>query len=448
MEPNHAAAHQALGDRLVRGVWISAEELQQARDQQQRVRDSILRWNSYLEQTRARLEDEDPKRRETGRERLLAIAAIDAIPAMERILSRRTELLAKEVLDVLGTMSDPEATVSMARHALFSQWNEVRTAAAGQLKDRPLDHFVPLLISTLRGPVESQYTVTRGPDGRLLYEHVLFREGPEMNDRVIFESLYTPLRRGGSDGQVATQRALDQISESVASRGQMVNSQNREIQTLNERAIAALTAATDANLGTDPNQWWQWWADRNGVYYMLDEKPVNTKRYVALRSILDPPPPSGRLECLVAGTTVWTNTGPVPIEEIRPGDLVLAQDTETGELAHKTVLRTTVRPPSKLVTVSAGGETFVASEGHPFWVNGKGWVTAKALEPDSILHGIAGATRIQGTITNSAEESTYNLVVADFHTFFIGDSQILVHDNSVCRPTLARVPGQRHPSVR
>jgi len=439
-EPKNAAAHRALGDRLIRGVWISAEELHQAKEQQQRLRESTLRWTSYLDQARVRLVDEDPKHREAGRERLRAITAPDAIPAMERVLSRRGAALAKEVLSVLKTMGDPEATLSIVRHALYSPWNDVRAAAAVLLKDRPFDHYVPLLISTLRGSIESQYTVTRKPDGRLLYEHILFREGPEANERVIFESFYTRQGSGESDGQVATQQALDEISQGIAVRQQMVAVQNNDSDAMNERIVAVLSAATEADLGADPNHWWQWWANHNGVYYKRDKKPVNTQRYTALRSIADPSPPSERMECLVAGTTVWTNVGPVSIEKIRPGDRVLAQDPETGELAHKPVLRTTVRA---LVTITVDGETFTASEGHAFWVNGTGWAIARAIKEDSLLYGVPSAHRVQAAVANLDEEPTYNLVVADFHTYFIGDSRVLVHDNSVRKPTNAKVPGHR-----
>ena len=36
---------------------------------------------------------------------------------------------------------------------------------------------------------------------------------------------------------------------------------------------------------------------------------------------------------------------------------------------------------------------------------------------------------------------TYNLVVADFNTYFVGESGILVHDNTPRKPTRAVVPG-------
>ncbi len=40
-----------------------------------------------------------------------------------------------------------------------------------------------------------------------------------------------------------------------------------------------------------------------------------------------------------------------------------------------------------------------------------------------------------------AFQAAYNLVVADFHTYFIGEAKILVHDNTIHQPTDVVVPG-------
>ena len=48
--------------------------------------------------------------------------------------------------------------------------------------------------------------------------------------------------------------------------------------------------------------------------------------------------------CFAPGTKVWTMTGRRPIEGIKIGDCVLAQDVESGELAYKPVLGVTIRP--------------------------------------------------------------------------------------------------------
>jgi hypothetical protein len=39
------------------------------------------------------------------------------------------------------------------------------------------------------------------------------------------------------------------------------------------------------------------------------------------------------------------------------------------------------------------------------------------------------------------QEEAYNLVVADFNTYFVGETGVLVHDNTPRTPTRATVPG-------
>ena len=147
------------------------------------------------------------------------------------------------------------------------------------------------------------------------------------------------------------------------------------------------------------------------------------------------------MDCLAAGTLVWTDAGPVPIEQIRVGDLVLAQDPESGELAYQPVLRTTVRPRGPLVRVClVNREVLETSGGHLFWVAGAGWTKARELLSGCELHGVTGTVRV--SITETADEAeTYNLIVADSHSYFVGEGKILCHDNTVRRPTKAKVPG-------
>jgi hypothetical protein len=122
------------------------------------------------------------------------------------------------------------------------------------------------------------------------------------------------------------------------------------------------------------------------------------------------------------------------------GDLVLAQDVNSGELAYKPVIGRTVRPPSEIVTLSIDGETLRTTRGHPFWVSGVGWRMAKELEEGAILHGVTGVARI-AAVESSVPEEAYNLVVADFNSYFVGERGVLVHDNTPRRPTRATVPG-------
>jgi hypothetical protein len=123
--------------------------------------------------------------------------------------------------------------------------------------------------------------------------------------------------------------------------------------------------------------------------------------------------------------------------------LVLAQDVDTGELAYKPVIGRTVRPPSGIVKISVGGEEILATRGHPFWVAGAGWRMAKEIEGGAILHGITCAPRIEA-VEPAIDAEAFNLIVADFSTYFVGESGLLVHDNTPRKPTRATAPGVVH----
>jgi len=92
----------------------------------------------------------------------------------------------------------------------------------------------------------------------------------------------------------------------------------------------------------------------------------------------------------VAGTLVHTNTGLVPIEQIKVGDMVLSKpEIGEGELAYKPVVNTFVhedkeiwfveistvfsqsREDMKSGKVKFSHDILVATPNHPFWVVGK-----------------------------------------------------------------------------
>jgi hypothetical protein len=130
----------------------------------------------------------------------------------------------------------------------------------------------------------------------------------------------------------------------------------------------------------------------------------------------------------------------VPIETIEVGDRVLAQDVETGELAYKPVMRTTLRPPNELRALRFNGETIVSTPGHRFWCCGSGWVKSGDLESQSRLHTVTGNTPVR-TAKKGETAETYNLEVADFHTYFVGKTGLLCQDVLSRRGTDKVVPG-------
>lgn len=140
--------------------------------------------------------------------------------------------------------------------------------------------------------------------------------------------------------------------------------------------------------------------------------------------------------CFVAGTSVLTSVGHVAIEDIRSGDKVWSENPETGEKELKEVVQIFVNETDELVHVFANGEEIITTPEHPFYVPTRGWTGAIHLRAGDILVLQNGKCVIVEKTQHELLESpikVYNFEVADFHTYFVGDSSILVHN--VCKPT-------------
>ncbi len=139
----------------------------------------------------------------------------------------------------------------------------------------------------------------------------------------------------------------------------------------------------------------------------------------------------GAFQCFKEGTLVVTDEGLKPIEEVKVGDKVLAYDETTGEQAYKEVVRLFRNETDEWYHIFVNNEELVCTGGHPFFVKDKGFVSAKDLSIGDILHLSDGAlVAISAIAIEKLEkpEATYNFEVADFHTYFVGESKVLVHN--------------------
>ena len=123
----------------------------------------------------------------------------------------------------------------------------------------------------------------------------------------------------------------------------------------------------------------------------------------------------------------------VPIASVRVGDLVQATDPETGESGP--------RPVSKLImhggdhvmvdVVLADGSVIAATDHHPFWsVDRDEFVDAVDLVVGERLLSASGETlTIADLRVSNYEVMAYNLTVEDIHTYYAGNTPILVHNS-------------------
>lgn len=439
-EPNHAAARAELG--YVRGAyqWYTRAEIDAAREENNAQIAALRKWQPKLAEIKRRLESPHPKTQLDAREKLLAIDDVEAIFSLELVLSAAKEEHAELVMDVLTEMPQTEATISLARHAVFAPWDKTREIATGLIRMRPESEYVPLLISAMTTPwTESERFEAAGNNG-IRHTHVLFRECFDKKQVETMNTVFNgtvPAGQGrvlppGWQWLIATMaRDSDELAEQ---RGQIAE-RNAQIKLFNERVTTVLANVTGEELGAEPQPWWEWWNAKTDVYQ--GEKPVESRAYRRSVTVAAPGP---RSSCFAAGTLVWTITGPRPIERIAVGDCVAAQDVATGELVVRPVLLATVRPPRELVRVDLGNQKISSTPGHLFWVVGAGWKRADALVEGDRIYGAPTSGQVVG-IEPGETEKAYNLVVEGSHTYFVGQHPLLVHDYTPTPLVTQPLPG-------
>jgi RHS repeat-associated protein len=139
--------------------------------------------------------------------------------------------------------------------------------------------------------------------------------------------------------------------------------------------------------------------------------------------------------CFAAGTLIDTDRGLRPIEQIKVGDRVRSRDVATGVTEYKAVTAL-IRPHDRqlyevrLKQAQTGlVEVFSVTDDHP-WMSGDGhWLTTLQLVAGGRIqtedhHDVQVVSVTKTKLT----ADTYNLDVADFHTYFVGKERVWVHN--------------------
>jgi len=143
---------------------------------------------------------------------------------------------------------------------------------------------------------------------------------------------------------------------------------------------------------------------------------------------------------LARGTWIWTLEGLRAVETVLPGDYVLAQDPESGELAYRVVLAIDVPREFAVTKLEFDSHSVHCAPGHVVWRSGTGWRRVSKLVSSDSLHGVEVQLKLRQS-TEAFSIDCYDLIVDGFHTFFVGESGVLVHDATPIKPTYVALPG-------
>ena len=442
--PDRTLIFKRMGFRQLGENWVSPAEYQGLLKQSRQIAEHLRQWQPELQRI-TRNWGANARQHKLAQDELNAINDPTAIPAL-LVASRINDSLALAICDRLESIPSFESSQALATIAVESEWLSVRQAATKKLKDRRIDDFAPALL----GALHTIYTTLKSAKIDL-GERLIFRE--DETRYVATDLRFTPAafdafgiysRRLGrfnfmsnpmsprSTNDVA--RVIEEADYVLQNR---IDDENDRTEEFNKRAATVLAEVSGQQFCADPKFWWTWWHLYTGtqplpkkctIYHSNVPLPVTVRRVICC-------------SCLIAGTPVFTDRGFVAIEQIDIGDRVLAKDVTTGEIAFKPVLHTTVRQPVPVKKFVVGETSVVASEGHHFWVSGHGWSKTRELKSGQPIHTVIGMSRVETVEDELQPAAVYNLVVADFHTYFVGPSLILSHD--VLQPALtnSKVPG-------
>lgn len=140
--------------------------------------------------------------------------------------------------------------------------------------------------------------------------------------------------------------------------------------------------------------------------------------------------------CFPAGTKINTASGLKNIEEIKTGDKVWSYNELTGETGLQEIVRTMVREIDHTIELYTEEEIIETTAEHPFLTD-NGWKDAADLQTgDKIRSRNEEDIEIKDVKFSYRPRKVYNFEVSNWHTYFVGALQWLVHN--ACLTELAR----------
>ena len=463
LDPHLDVAWRRLGYVKADGRWVTQDQLSASRRDGQAVKQAGRYWQPLLKTWRKMLAD--PSTRGEAEAELSTVNDPHALPALLGVFGTGAESDQAVAVRVLGKLDSEAASRELAMFSMQGATDAVRSGAVAALRDREPRDYAPMLVGLIRSPIKTRVQPVGGPGspGALLLETPRFKvlrtydappifqptaafygyvgvgpnglpvviqgkqlrgllfQSPEMQQAALAnaEGQTAPLAaQANFKAATSQQRLVEDVRE--------IEAANAEVAGLNAKVADVLQAALGApDLKDDENAWNVWWNDKLGYKY---EPPPQV---VVEQNASPQPEPPYVTSCFAAGTPVRTAGGRRPVESVRVGDRVLAQDASTGALGFKPVVAVYHNPPAETVSVRLDrGETVVASVYHRFWRAGLGWAQARELKAGDVLRVLGGTARVVSAETGPTVP-VYNLDVADAHTFLVGKSDALVHDNTL-----------------
>jgi hypothetical protein len=484
IDPSNVEAQRQLGFERIGDRWFSREEITKAYETEIAIARNTEVWLPKIRQIAIHICNNNTSLKSEALAELRNITAAEAIPSLLLAANQLQGDYARPFVAAIRRNPSKEACLALVKFAVSNPSSPVVNDAIAGIKEYRQEFYVPDLLSLIEDDTELRQNFVYRSNGDLVLEQAFYRETMNSKSVQVINRVITMDRSGFPQGALSNTNALwpsqssssrptgtfdprdNPLAASIANKGaettavrtaEKQNAENLNKKMFRDRAIYVLKQTTGIDAGDQAKEWWQWFDVENDTNryetktYSLDvrnsyDSVAYTRRSSAPIETLgdesrESPRPQRRKECLVKDTLIQTNKGLVPIQSIRVGDLVLACNVETGELAMKPVLRTMLRPPTPTMKIITETETIQATPAHYWWISGRGWLRTKELDNGMPLHTATGTSVVQQVNEVAGLTEAYNLVVDEHHTYFVGRDRVLSYDGTELQPTLLKVPG-------
>lgn len=141
--------------------------------------------------------------------------------------------------------------------------------------------------------------------------------------------------------------------------------------------------------------------------------------------------------CFTAGTLVMLADGEMkPIETVKVGEYVFSREETTGAIKPQRIRRIWSHDvASTLFLHLTNGKRIETTKEHRFFVAERGFVGAGRLDAGSTLINFSGQdVQVTALEPSPRRANVYNLEIENFHTYFIGDGGLWVHNRKESSP--------------
>jgi hypothetical protein len=151
-------------------------------------------------------------------------------------------------------------------------------------------------------------------------------------------------------------------------------------------------------------------------------------------------------------TMILTKDGYKTIIEVKVGDIVLSKNDQTGEVSWREIIDTFKDWHTETITftvVDENGieESITTTAEHPFYIDNQGWLPAGEIAEGNVISGPKSENNISivKVQANQKPQYAYNFTVDIDHTYFVGKTNMWVHN--ACNKSGKLVTGKTQPKV-